>query len=70
MVLSDYINQLPNLRSDMIDSIAAKTKTSRGTVLRWIKGEVMPPPIKQDIISDILKIPVSELFPKEDVDRC
>lgn len=68
MVFSDYINQLPNLRSDMIDSIAAKTKTSRGTVLRWIKGEVMPPPIKQDIISDILKIPVSELFPSENAD--
>lgn len=68
MVFSDYINQLPNLRSDMIDSIAAKTKTSRGTVLRWIKGEVMPPPIKQDIISDILKIPVAELFPSENAD--
>lgn len=68
MVFSDYINQLPNQRSNMIDLIASKTKTSRATVLRWIKGEIDPPPIKKEIIAEIIKIPVAELFPSENAD--
>lgn len=65
MVFSDYMNDLKNERLEMIDLIAKKTQTSKNTVYRWISGEITPPKIKKSIISEILKIPMSDLFPEK-----
>lgn len=64
MVFSEYIKSLPNQRQDMIEQLARETQTSKSVVYRWMSGQITPPPVKQTIISNILGIPVEELFPK------
>lgn len=65
MVFSDYMNNLRNERLEMIELLAKKTQTSKNTVYRWISGEITPPKIKRSIISEVLKLPVSDLFPEK-----
>ncbi len=63
MVFSEYINGLPNVKQETINMLAQLTCSSVMTVYRWINGSVTPPPLKQKIIAEYLKMDVQELWP-------
>lgn len=64
MVFSERMNQ-PNQKRQLVKLLMEKTQTSESTVYRWISGVIVPPPIKQQIIADVLGEPVEQLFPKK-----
>lgn len=64
MVFSEYINGLPNVKQETINMLAQLTCSSVMTVYRWINGSVTPPPLKQKIIAEYLKMDVQELWPE------
>lgn len=65
MVFTDYMNSLPNVKIETINKLAEMTCSSVMTVYRWINGSVTPPPLKQKIIAEYLKMDVQELWPDE-----
>lgn len=65
MVFRDYVKSLPNQREETITKLAEITMSSKMSVYRWLSGDVTPPPLKQKIIADYLKMSVEELFPKK-----
>jgi len=65
MTLKDYFDQIEDRKKNLINRISDETMTSTSTVYRWISGEIVPPPIKQRIISEIIGLPESELFPEK-----
>lgn len=65
MTLKDYFDQIEARKKNLIKRISDETMTSTSTVYRWISGEIVPPPIKQRIISEIIGLPESELFPEK-----
>jgi hypothetical protein len=63
MTLKDYFDQLDEQKRVLISRMESETMTSNSVVYRWISGEITPPPIKKRIISEIIGLPESELFP-------
>lgn len=63
MVFTEYMNGLPNVKQETINILAQLTCSSVMTVYRWINGSVTPPPLKQKIIAEYLKMDVQELWP-------
>ena len=63
MVFTEYMNGLPNVKQETINMLAQLTCSSVMTVYRWINGKVTPPPLKQKIIAEYLKMDVGELWP-------
>lgn len=64
MVFFDILNQ-PNEKRRLIKLLMERTQSSESTVYRWISGKITPPPIKKQIIADVLGKPVNELFPDD-----
>lgn len=65
MTLKDYFFDLEERKRSLINMIADQTLSSTSTVYRWISGEIDPPPLKKRIISEIIGLPESELFPEK-----
>lgn len=65
MVFIDYMNSLRDVRSDEVKKIAEITSSSRGSVYRWMSGQVDPPMVKKKIIADYYGKSVNELFPSD-----
>ena len=66
MVFSEYIDSLPgrsNPKMDVINKIAEACFVNRSTVYRWASGDFIPDALKRKAISELLRIPESELFP-------
>jgi hypothetical protein len=63
MTLTDYFSAIEERKRILINMIADETLSSTSTVYRWISGEIDPPPLKKRIISEIIGLPESELFP-------
>lgn len=63
MNFSDFMNSLPNLKTEAINELAALTRSSKVSVYNWINGGTVPP-LKQELIAAHLGRPVEELFPK------
>ena len=53
-----------NVKKDLVDKLSAATLTGRSTVYKWLKGEILPPPIKQKVIAEVMGVPPEKLFPK------
>lgn len=64
MVFTDYMKSLPNQQQETIKKLAELTYSTPAAVYRWIKGENVPPMIKQLAIAEYLGKSVEELFPK------
>lgn len=64
MAFKEYINSLPNVREDTIRSISKECSVTVNTVRRWISGEFRPTTLKQSKISQLLQIPIKDLFPE------
>lgn len=58
----DYMKSLQT-REKVVKEIAKATSSSVTSVYRWINGQVVPPPLKQQIIADYFKVPVESIFP-------
>lgn len=65
MTLKDYYESIQDPKKLFIDKISSETMTSVSTIYKWISGEIIPPPIKKRIISEITGISESELFPEK-----
>ncbi len=63
MVFTEYMNSLPDVKEETIKKLVEVTSTSRSTVMRWIKGEIIPPPVKRRLIAQELNKSEKELFP-------
>lgn len=63
MAFKEYVDSLPNLREEKIKEIAEVTCSHIGTVYRWMNGSIIPPPLKQKVISEVTGIPIQVLFP-------
>lgn len=63
MVFTDYMQNLPNERTETMRAIAKLTHSTTNSVYRWTTGKVTPPPVKQYLIAEYLGKPVEELFP-------
>ena len=66
MVFSEYIDSLPgrsNPKMDVINKIAEACFVNRSTVYRCASGDFIPDALKRKTISELLRIPESELFP-------
>lgn len=65
----DFINYYKNLertatpKQEFREMIAEACGVAPSTVNRWISGEVIPEKLKREKVSEILSIPVDELFP-------
>ncbi len=67
MVFSEYINGLPsrsNPKRDVIRKIAEACLVNETSVYRWASGECRPDALKRQKISEVLRVPESELFPE------
>jgi hypothetical protein len=65
MTLKDYFDNIEDTKKILINRISDETLSSTSVVYRWISGEIVPPPIKRRIISEIIGLPESELFPEK-----
>lgn len=65
MVFTEYMQSLPNQQQETISKLAELTCSTKTSVYRWMKGEVIPPPLKQKIIAEYFSMKVEELFPDE-----
>ena len=63
MDFKDYVNSLPNERDELRLRLADMCRVSMVTVYRWMRGDVVPDPLKRKVIADYLKIPEKELWP-------
>lgn len=63
MAFKDYVDSLPNLREEKIKEIAEATYSHINTVYRWMNGSIIPPPLKQKVISEVTGISIEVLFP-------
>ncbi len=61
MALKDYVKWS---NKKMVDDLSRLTMTHRVSVYRWLRGQVTPPLIKQEIIAKYLNKKVEELFPQ------
>lgn len=61
----EYIGNLPNERSETIKKIKAATLSSNEAVRHWLKGWKNVPPLKRQVISELLGLPEEELFPNK-----
>ena len=67
MTFGDYMNSLPTeriseKRRKMLE-IAEACYVSETQVFNWVAGRATPDALKRKVISGIVNIPVSELFP-------
>lgn len=67
MVFSEYMNSLPNLKSETIERIARETFSTPATVYRWINGAIDPPMVKKRIVAKALGKEITELWPEKEV---
>jgi hypothetical protein len=65
MTLKDYFDQIEDTKKNLINRISDETMSSTSVVYRWISGEIVPPPIKRRIISEVIGLSESELFPEK-----
>jgi len=64
MTFIEYMDTLPhNVRSEKIREVAEKTYVAVSSVYRWMSGSTVPDPLKQKTISEIVGVPVRELWP-------
>ena len=61
--LQNYLKTLEDPREKLINTIADKCHVQRRTVLMWIRGQVTPPALYRDAVSEIVNIPAEELWP-------
>lgn len=62
----EYIGNLSNERNETIKKIEAATLSSHEAMRHWLKGWKNVPPLKRQIISELLGLPEEELFPNTD----
>ena len=67
MAFKDYMSTLPNQKEETIAKLAEITYSSKTSVYRWMKGEVVPPPLKQQVIAKYLNKTIEELFPAKEI---
>ncbi len=65
MLFTEYMNSLPDIKSDTMRKIAVLTSSSMASVYRWVNGTSCPPLVKQKIIADFLNMNTEDLFPNE-----
>lgn len=66
MALKDYLLSLSDVRTTertlMIERIASACGVHTSTVYKWMNGNSKPDKLKQEKISEIVGIPVNDLF--------
>ncbi len=62
-MFKEIVMALPNERTEMILRIANATCSTTVTVYRWLSGRVEVPPVKRQIIAEVMGRPMEELFP-------
>lgn len=63
MEFKDYVNSLPNQRTDVISQLSILCRVSSTTVYRWLHGDFIPDALKRKVIADYLQMPEKELWP-------
>lgn len=63
MDFKEFVNSLPNQRSETIAELARICRVSPSTVYRWMNGDFFPDPLKRKVIADYLNIPEKVLWP-------
>ena len=63
MDFKEFVNSLPNQRSETIAELARICRVPPSTVYRWMKGVFFPDPLKRKVIADYLNIPEKVLWP-------
>lgn len=65
MGISEYNKNLPSYkRMEIVSVLSEKTMSSKNVVYRWLTGGVVPPPLKRQIISQVLDLSEAELWPE------
>ena len=61
----DYMNSLPNQKTEEMKAIATLTESSMNAVYKWVSGANKVPKLKKKLIAAHLGKKVEELWPDE-----
>ncbi len=63
----DYMNSLPNERTDTVHRLVKACRVTPVTVYRWMQGVAVPDALKRKMIAETLGKPENELFPSTEI---
>lgn len=56
-------------KQEFREKIASACGVAPSTVMRWISGEITPDKLKREKVSEVLNIPVEELWPNLEIEE-